>query len=180
MSPRHTPKSCQQASLEDLLFPSVLGTELPSAIEQLMCRIYRVQLVREGELAFGGRTTISCPDDAAGILEGYFRDKDREHFVILMLNTKNAVTGFHTVSIGTLDASLVHPREVFKPAILANAASVIAAHNHPSGDPEPSLQDRTLTQRLVTSGELLGIPMLDHIIIGAPGLFRSLKQSGVM
>jgi DNA repair protein RadC len=180
VSARHTSKSYEQPSLEDLLFPEKPDDEPVREIERLLCRVYRVQLVRESDLPVRGRTTIATPDDAAALLEEYLGDKDREHFVILMLDTKNAVIGFHTVSIGILDASLVHPREVFKPAILANAAGIIAAHNHPSGDPEPSLEDRRLTQRLVESGMLLGIPVLDHIVIGAPGSFTSLKQRGVM
>jgi DNA repair protein RadC len=83
-----------------------------------------------------------------------------------MLDQKNQVIGLHTVSIGSLTASIVHPRECFKPAILSNAAAIILAHNHPSGDCQPSREDRALTQRLVETGKLLGISVLDHIIIG--------------
>ena len=85
---------------------------------------------------------------------------------MLLLNRKNAVIGINTVSVGSITASVVHPREVFKPAILANAAAVICAHNHPSGDPQPSNEDRALTTRLVQAGKLLGIDGLDHVIIG--------------
>ena len=129
MAVRHTSKSNQQPSLEDLLFPAEPDERATREIERLLCRVYRVQLVRESDIPFLERSFISSPDDAAALLAEYFRDKDREHFVILMLDTKNTVIGFHTVSVGTLDASLVHPREVFKPAILANAAGLIAAHN---------------------------------------------------
>lgn len=173
-------KSFPQPSFEALLFPEHPDDEPVRDIERLLCRVYRVQLVRESECPIRGRTSIATPDDAAALLEEYFRDKDREHFVILMLDTKNVVIGFHTVSIGTLDASIVHPREVFKPAILANSAGIIAAHNHPSGDPEPSVQDKMVTQRLREAGVLLGIELLDHIITGEPGRFRSLKQLGMM
>jgi DNA repair protein RadC len=83
-----------------------------------------------------------------------------------MLDQKNKVIGIHTVSMGSLTASVVHPREVFKPAILSNAAAIILAHNHPSGQPQPSQEDRVLTVRLVTAGKLLGISILDHVIIG--------------
>jgi DNA repair protein RadC len=85
---------------------------------------------------------------------------------VLLLNQKNRVVGVNTVSIGSLTASVVHPREVFKPAILSNAAAIILAHNHPSGQPQPSQEDRVLTVRLVAAGKLLGISVLDHVIIG--------------
>ena len=100
------------------------------------------------------------------LVHTYLADVDREHFVVLMLDQKNKVIGFHTVSIGSLTASIVHPREVFKPAMLSNAAALILAHNHPSGQPQPSQEDRTLTVRLVAAGKLLGMAILDHIIIG--------------
>lgn len=180
MPARHTSKSNEQLSLEDLLFPAKLDDGAAREIERLACRVYRIQLVRENDISLSGRTIISRPDDAAALLDEYLRDKDREHFVILMLDTKSAVIGLHTVSIGTLDASLVHPREVFKPAILANAASIIAAHNHPSGDPEPSPEDKMLTQRLSQSGALLGIEVLDHLVIGEAGSYRSLKRMGLI
>ena len=85
--------------------------------------------------------------------------------MLLMLNQKNRVIGIHTVSMGSLTASVVHPREVFKVAILANCASILLAHNHPSGDCQPSKEDRAITTRLVEAGRLLGISVLDHVII---------------
>lgn len=101
---------------------------------------------------------------------------DRENFVVLLLDTKNKVIGINTVSIGTLNSSLVHPREVFKPAILASAAALILAHNHPSGDPKPSREDIEVTKRLIEAGGLLGIQVLDHIIVG--DYCVSLKEQG--
>ena len=91
---------------------------------------------------------------------------DREHFVVILLDRKNAPIGINTVSIGSLTASVVHMRETFKAAILANAAAILCGHNHPSGDPEPSREDRALTQRLVDAGKLLGIAVVDHVIVG--------------
>jgi DNA repair protein RadC len=85
---------------------------------------------------------------------------------VALLDRKNRVIGINTVAIGSLTASVVHPREVMKPAILSNAAAIILCHNHPSGDPQPSQEDRVLTQRLVEAGKLLGISVLDHLIIG--------------
>ena len=109
---------------------------------------------------------INEPKDIAHIIKPLLWDADREHCLVIMLNGKNRITAINTVSIGTLTSSLVHPREVFKPAILTNAASIILAHNHPSGDPMPSEDDLNITIRLKAAGELLGISVLDHIIIG--------------
>ncbi len=86
--------------------------------------------------------------------------------MVLLLDRKNRVIGINTVSVGSLSSAVVHPREVFKPAILSNAAALIFGHNHPSGDPAPSPEDRVLTKRLVEGGKLLGIQVLDHIIVG--------------
>ena len=105
------------------------------------------------------------------------QDQPSEVFAILCLSTKHRVIGYHEVSRGTLDTALVHPREVFKAAILANAAAIILTHNHPSGDPTPSADDLTLTQRLVEAGRLLGIDVLDHIVIG-DGMWVSIMELG--
>lgn len=93
------------------------------------------------------------------------------------INTKNKPTAIHTVSIGTLNSTVVHPREIFKAAILSNAASIILAHNHPSGDPTPSKEDIGITKRLVDAGELLGITVMDHIIIGENNYVSMKKRS---
>lgn len=100
--------------------------------------------------------------------------------MVLLLDTQNQIIGIHTVTIGTLDAALVHPREIFKPAILANAASVILAHNHPSGDPTPSAEDRTVTRQVVAAGTTLGIEVLDHVIVGEPHRYHSFRECGLM
>jgi DNA repair protein RadC len=97
----------------------------------------------------------------------------------LLLDIKNKVIGINTVSIGNLNSSIVHPREVFKPAILSNAASILLAHNHPSGDPEPSREDVAITTRLVEAGKILGIDVIDHLILG-DGCYHSLKEAGHM
>jgi len=94
------------------------------------------------------------------------------------LDGKNQVLGFNVVSIGSLTAALVHAREVFKPAILGNAAAIILVHNHPSGDPEPSAEDQALTARLKQAGELLGIRVLDHVVIGDDGRHVSMAETG--
>lgn len=112
------------------------------------------------------------------LLKKYAR-KDREHFVAVYLTARSQVIAVEVVSVGTLSASLVHPREVFKGAILHNAAAVIVAHNHPSGDTTPSAEDKDATRRLSQAGTLLGIPLLDHLVIGARG-YSSFKEMGLL
>lgn len=167
-----------QTSLEEELFfqPPPTANSAP-AISCLP--IFRVELVRENPSADDSIETIRSPDDAAAIFERYLTCADRENFVTMFLDTKNRVIGLSTVSIGILDRALVHPREVFKPAILANAYSVIVCHNHPSGDPQPSSEDRQVTNRLVEAAKILGIDLLDHIIVAGKGRHVSLKQLGL-
>src|SRR5579871_2009807 len=142
--------------------------------------VYRCQLVRETSLCLAERPVIATPAVAAKLLTEYLQGADREHFVVILLDSKNRVIGITTVSVGILDSSLVHPREVYKPAILCNAASILVAHNHPSGNPEPSPEDKRVTERLHQAGEILGIDLLDHVILGEEGHFVSLKQRGVI
>lgn len=126
---------------------------------------YRVMLVKEAE-AHAGDVRISDSRTAYRFLAPLFDGLDREHFLVVGLDAKHAVIGINTVSIGSVTLSIVHPREVFKPVILMNASTVLLAHNHPSGDPTPSQEDRALTRRLKDAGELLGITVLDHIVLG--------------
>jgi DNA repair protein RadC len=128
-------------------------------------QVYRVQLVREGAMSIP-QPKLRSSADAADLFRRYLGPVDREHFMLAMLDRKNKLIGIHTVSVGSLTASVVHPREVYKPAILANAAAILLCHNHPSGDPQPSQEDRVLTQRLVEGGKLLGISVLDHVVLG--------------
>jgi DNA repair protein RadC len=141
--------------------------------------IYQVKLVRDGSQA-AERKKVSTPAIAAAVLQQFLADADREHFVVLLLDTQNQMIGINTVTIGTLDASLVHPREVFKPAIPANAAAVLLAHNHPSGDPTPSAEDRAVTRQLAAAGATLGIEVLDHVILGDAPRYVSLVEAGLM
>lgn len=124
------------------------------------------------------RPAISSPADVHALLGGRLAHLDREHFVVCLLDTKNRVIGSPTVSIGTLSSSLVHSREVFKPAIKSSAASVILAHNHPSGDVHPSREDRDVTKKLVDAAKIIGIEILDHVIVG-DGFF-SMKEHGML
>jgi len=120
--------------------------------------------------------SIRGPDDVLAQVRDLVRAR-REHFVVLLLNARHEMQARETVSIGSLNASIVHPREVFLPAIVHSAASVILVHNHPSGDPEPSEEDLNITRRLVEVGDLVGIGVLDHVIVASRGTvsFRSRK-----
>ncbi|MCL6446082.1 MAG: JAB domain-containing protein [Alicyclobacillus sp.] len=142
--------------------------------------VVRVELVRERSFEYEGQRVIYCGEDAANILRKYIGNADREMFVVMYLSTKHSVNAIHTVSIGTLDTSLVHPREVFKAAIMSNAACIIVGHNHPSGDPEPSPEDVMVTRRLAEAGKILGIEVMDHIVIGDDGRFVSLRAKGLL
>jgi len=124
------------------------------------------------------RPVIKTAKDVARLMMPDMQSLDREHFKIILLNTKNHVLQTHTVSIGSLNASVVHPRECFRPAIAAQAAAIILVHNHPSGDVEPSAEDMSLTRRLMSAGDLLGIKVLDHVIIGGNKYF-SIVDKGV-
>ena len=140
--------------------------------------IVSIKMVKESSFLYQTRT-ISSPKDAYEMIHEQLEDLDRERVIIASLNTKNEPTNISVVSVGTLNKAIVHPREVFKTAILSNAASIMAFHNHPSGNTEPSQQDIQLTNRLSEAGELLGIKLLDHLIIG-DGTFTSLKEKGYL
>ena len=140
--------------------------------------IVSIKMVKESSFLYQTRT-ISSPKDAYEMIKEQLEGVDREQFIIACLNTKNEPTNISVVSVGTLNKAIVHPREVFKTAILSNAASIMAFHNHPSGEITPSQQDIQLTNRLYEAGELLGIKLLDHLIIG-DGTFTSLKEKGYL
>jgi DNA repair protein RadC len=125
------------------------------------------------------RTPIGGPGDAARLLIPHLRHRQKEVFAILPLDAKGRAKPVRIVSIGSLTASVVHPREVFSEALAESAASIIVAHNHPSNDPTPSPEDIAVTRKLVRAGEVMGIPVLDHLIIGNPGV-SSLKELGLM
>ncbi len=122
---------------------------------------------------------IHGPEDAAHYAMPRYRFEQKEHFAVLLLNTKNHILGMPEVSVGSLSASVVHPREVFRAAIDYAAASMILLHNHPSGDPTPSREDIAVTERMVKAGKIMDIPVLDHIVLGN-GRFASLKEKGLL
>lgn len=165
-------KLLKDASIEELTSLNGVGTakavQLIAAME-LGRRVSRLQLEE--------RYTIRSPEDGANYVMEDMRFLSQEHFVCLYLNTKNQVLHRQTVFVGSLNASIVHPREVFREAFRRSAASLICFHNHPSGDPTPSREDIEVTKRLAECGKMLGIDMLDHIIIGDQK-FISLKEKG--
>lgn len=122
--------------------------------------------------------TIRCAADVYSLMMPRLSYLDREHFIVVLLSTKNQVLGTELVSVGCLNASLVHPREIFKTCVKRSAASVILVHNHPSGDPSPSPEDVIVTRRLIEAGRIMGIDVLDHVIIG-DGRYISLRESGI-
>ncbi|WP_261304829.1 RadC family protein [Paenibacillus andongensis] len=134
---------------------------------------------RLAKSTFAERVIIRSPKDIADLVSEDLRYLQKEHFVCLFLNTKNHLLAQETLSMGSLNASIVHPREVFRAAIKRSSASIICVHNHPSGDPTPSPEDIQLTHRLMEAGTIIGIEVLDHVIIGDQR-FISLKEQGFM
>ena len=140
--------------------------------------IVSVKLVKEGDM-FVVNKSINSPSVVYEVLKEYLDGADREKFVLLTLNVKNNITSITTVSVGSLSEATVHPREVFKTAILLNSASIIICHNHPSGDSTPSKADINITTRIKKKKKILGIELLDHIIIGDDN-YCSFKAKGLI
>lgn len=162
------------ASVEEL--SSVPGMGLAKAAQLRAAFELGKRLAMTGETP---RPIVRSPADAANLVMEDLRHRDKEYFQAILLDTRNRVIGVTTISIGSLSQSVVHPREVFKEAISRSCAALILCHNHPSGDPSPSEEDAAITRRLVEAGKLLGMPVLDHIIIGQ-GSYLSLKERGLM
>ena len=139
---------------------------------------YKVTLVREGS-CISGHNTIRTPEDVAAIIGPEYENAAVEAVKMLALDTKNKIIGVFDISTGSLNVSIIHPRDVFQRAILSNAASVILVHNHPSGDPTPSPEDIEVTQRMVEAGKAMDIAVLDHVVIG-DGACVSLRERGGM
>ena len=133
--------------------------------------------VREIEYSYDKRPKISGMDDVVQIVKPMIADPNKEFFIALYLNTKNGVLKQEVISIGSLNANVVHPREIFKTACMISASSIIVAHNHPSGDPAPSREDIEITKKLYEAGKMMGIELLDHVIIGYDRNY-GFKESG--
>jgi len=167
-------KGIASASVEELSQVKGIGIAKASQIKAAFELANRL----EGYPEAAEKPIVKTPDDVANLVRSKLRGKKKEHFLALLLDTRSQLIKVSEISIGSLDTSIVHPREVFKEAISASAASVIFAHNHPSGDPEASEDDIELTKRLVKAGEVIGIDVLDHIIIGDKK-YLSLKREGL-
>jgi DNA repair protein RadC len=140
---------------------------------------YRVMLVKEAEGTFTSYPRFQNSRDLFDNFREELSALDREHFFMITLDSKNRTIGYHTISMGSLSSSVVHPREVFKSAILENSAAIIFLHNHPSGDPAPSREDRECTNRLTQAAKILGIRVLDHVIFGEMDYF-SFADAGIL
>lgn len=141
--------------------------------------IVKIKMVKESSILYAKRR-INSPSDGVDLVKDFLEGEDRECFLAVYLNTKNEPNSIHTVTIGTLNASLIHPRELFKVAINANSAGILLFHNHPSGDTKPSQEDISITKRLVEAGNIMGIKILDHCILGDNGEFYSFKENNLI
>ncbi|MDQ0244613.1 DNA repair protein RadC [Bacillus fengqiuensis] len=167
-------KLLQDATVDEMT--SIKGVGMAKAV-QIAAAIEMGR--RISKLHLHERYTIRSPEDGANFIMEEMRLLSQEHFICLYLNTKNQILHKQTIFIGSLNSSIVHPREVFKEAFRRSAASIICAHNHPSGDPAPSREDIEVTKRLKECGHIIGIEVLDHLIIG-DRKYVSLKEKGYM
>jgi DNA repair protein RadC len=167
-------KGIAEASVEELSQVKGIGIAKAAQIKAAFELASRL----DGYAQTGAKAVVKTPEDVMGLVGNRLWDKKKEYFLAILLDTRNQLIKLAEISVGSLDTSIVHPREVFKEAISASAAAVILAHNHPSGDAQPSPDDIKLTKRLAEAGELVGIDVLDHIIIGGKK-FSSLKREGL-
>jgi len=167
-------KAISEATIEEL--SQIKGIGFAKAVQIKACFELGKRKDLEPELK---DFDIKDPRSVVKAIRASIKDKTKEHFKLILLNARNKILGISTISIGSLNASIVHPREVFKDAIMHNAYSVVLAHNHPSGDPEPSEDDLTITKRFIEAGKILGIEVIDHIIITKTGFF-SFKEKGLL
>ena len=167
-------KGIAEASLEELAGVRGIGLAKAAQIKAVFELTNRLEGYRDG----GKREVVKTPEDVVALVRGRLKSKKKEYFLALLLDTRSQLIKVAEISVGSLDSSIVHPREVFKEAVSASAASVIFAHNHPSGDPEASGDDINLTKRLAEAGEIMGIDVLDHVIIGERR-YLSLKREGL-
>ena len=167
-------KAIAGASLEELSQVKGIGIAKASQIKAAFELASRL----EGHSNASEKPVVKTPENAVDLVKGRLKGKKREHFLVISLDTRSRLIKVSEISVGSLDTSIVHPREAFKEAISASAASVVFVHNHPSGDPTASEDDIKLSKRLSEAGELMGIEVLDHIIIGDKS-YLSLKREGL-
>lgn len=167
-------KLLSEATIEELTAIKGIGIAKGVGILATLELGRRIQQYKPAE-----KYVIRSPEDGADYVMESMRSLKQEHLVVLFLNTKNQIMHQQTIFIGSLNASIVHPREIFREAVKRSAASIICAHNHPSGDPTPSQEDIHVTRRLVEAGKIMGIELLDHLVIGN-NTFVSLKEKGYL
>jgi len=167
-------KSIANASVEELTQTRGIGPAKAAQIKAALELSKRL----EADANQKPKPVLKSPEDVVAEVRSKLKGKKKEHFLVICLDTRNRLINDKPVSIGSLDTSIVHPREAFKEAVSSSAASVIFVHNHPSGDPEPSKEDIELTKRLVKAGEIIGINVLDHIIVCDKG-YLSLKAKNL-
>jgi DNA repair protein RadC len=172
---RPQPDGLWRATAEELMSVRGIG---PAGAARLLASLELAR--RAAAWAVADRPQVTTPEDVVALCATQLRGLDREHFWALVLSTKNRLIRMVEVSVGSLNTSIVHPRELFKEAVRASAASIVVVHNHPSGDPTPSSADVQLTRRLARAGEVLGIEVLDHVVIGDGGAHSSMRQMGIL
>jgi len=168
-------KGIANASVEELMQINGIGPAKTAQIKAALELSKRL----EADVGEKPKPMLKSPEDVAAVVRSQLKGKKKEHFLVLCLDTRNRLINCKPVSIGSLDTSIVHPREVFKEAVSSSASSVIFVHNHPSGDPEPSQEDVELTKRLAKAGEIIGIDVLDHIIV-CDKSYLSLKAKNLL
>ncbi|MDD2430504.1 MAG: DNA repair protein RadC [Firmicutes bacterium] len=167
-------KGLKDASLSELLEIPGIGEAKGISILALIELSRRLHTYEPENMAM-----IESAGEVFDLLGATVSDLDRERFIVLLLDNRHRLLGVDTISIGSLDASIVHPRELFKSCIRRSAAGVVLVHNHPSGDPRPSFEDKLVTERIIEAGKLLGICVLDHVIL-AGQTYYSMKEHGLM
>ncbi len=167
-------KGIADATIEELATIKGIGPAKASQIKAAFELANRIEYAHSSDK----KPVVKTPEDVVNLIQQKLKGKKKEYFLVLCLDTRGKLIKTSEVSVGSLDSSIVHPREVFKEALTASAASIIVAHNHPSGEPEPSEDDIKLTRRLADAGNILGIEVLDHVITGDNN-FKSLKREGL-
>jgi len=167
-------KGIASASIEELSQVRGIGLAKAAQLKAALELANRLEAYSEAS----EKPVVKTPEDVANLVRGRLKGKKREHFLAILLDSRSRLIKVSEISVGSLDTSIVHPREAFKEAISASAASVIFVHNHPSGDPTASEDDIELSKRLIQAGEIMGIDVLDHIIIGGKD-YLSLKRQGL-
>ena len=144
--------------------------------------VVSLKMIKETSVLYShqGNRKVDSPSQVLTLVNDFLAESDREKFLVICLNTKNEPTHISVVSVGTLNASIVHPREIYKLAFLANSNQIILCHNHPSGDTTPSQEDLQVTKRMVEAGNILGVSVLDHVIVGGDSCYTSFKEKNLI